>query len=49
MCRITPRGRARFLEYLGTLEKVVADAAEAAKVHAAEGPAKRPLNGLAPA
>ena len=31
ICRLTPRGRARFLEYLGVLEQVVRDAASAAK------------------
>jgi len=31
MCRITPEGRKRYLRYLGVLEQVVRDAAEAAK------------------
>ena len=48
MCRITPRGRGRFLEYVGTLEKVVADAAEAAKASAADESANL-LKGLSPA
>ena len=30
LCRLTPHGRTRFLQYLGELERVVADAAEAA-------------------
>ena len=30
MCRITPEGRKRYLRYLGVLEQVVRDAAEAA-------------------
>ncbi|GEP01096.1 transcriptional regulator [Methylobacterium haplocladii] len=30
LCRLTPRGRARFLAYLGVLEQVVRDAAKAA-------------------
>src|SRR5262245_21583343 len=30
LCRITSQGRARFFEYLNTLEQVIADAAEAA-------------------
>jgi DNA-binding transcriptional ArsR family regulator len=30
-CRITPAGRQRFLDYLSVLERVVRDAAEAAK------------------
>jgi DNA-binding transcriptional ArsR family regulator len=31
MCRITPRGRERYVEYLGVLEQVVRDATAAAK------------------
>ena len=31
LCRITPQGRDRFLEYLGVLEDVVRDAARAVK------------------
>lgn len=30
LCRLTPKGRTRFLEYLGVLEQVVRDAAKAA-------------------
>jgi winged helix DNA-binding protein len=30
-CRLTPRGRQRFLDYLVVLERVVRDAAEAAR------------------
>lgn len=30
LCRLTPSGRARFLDYLGVLEQVVRDAAQAA-------------------
>lgn len=30
-CRMTPRGRARYMEYLETLERVVRDAAAAVK------------------
>jgi DNA-binding MarR family transcriptional regulator len=30
ICRLTPRGRARFLQYLGVLEQVVRDAAKGA-------------------
>lgn len=39
LCRITKVGRARFLEYLGTLEQVIADAADAAR---ARNPSKPP-------
>ncbi|HZZ87769.1 MAG TPA: transcriptional regulator [Caulobacteraceae bacterium] len=42
---ITPGGRARFLEYLEVLDRVVREAAAAAKLHGDEGP----LPGLAPA
>jgi DNA-binding HxlR family transcriptional regulator len=31
LCRLTPEGRKRFLEYVTTLEKVVSDAAEVAR------------------
>lgn len=31
LCRITPRGRERFLEYLNALEQVISDAEEAAR------------------
>jgi DNA-binding HxlR family transcriptional regulator len=31
LCRITPAGRKRYLEYLGTLEQVVKDAAKGTK------------------
>ena len=37
ICRITPSGRKRYLEYLATLEQVVRDAAEGAKPDAAVG------------
>ncbi len=44
-CRITAEGRTRFLEYLEVLDRVVRDAAAAAKAQ----PDDRPLPGLAPA
>src|SRR5262249_27225303 len=37
VCRITPAGRRRYLDYLQVLEQVVRDAAEAAKPSAAPG------------
>ena len=49
MCRVTPQGRRRFLEYVGTLEKVVADAAEAAKAGAVDDAEQGLLDGLSPA
>ena len=44
VCRITPEGRDRYLEYLAVLEQVVKDAAAAVKSEAQQGPAR----GLAP-
>jgi DNA-binding transcriptional ArsR family regulator len=43
-CRLTSRGRQRFLDYLAVLERVVRDAAEAAgqKTAPATGPRFRP-------
>ena len=49
LCRVTPRGRTRFLEYVGVLEKVVADAAEAAGADQRAAPSTRYLDGLSPA
>jgi DNA-binding transcriptional ArsR family regulator len=48
LCRITATGRKRFLEYIETLERVIADAAEAAET--ARRPASRALiKGWSPA
>jgi DNA-binding MarR family transcriptional regulator len=44
ICRITPSGRARYLEYLSTLEQVVRDAAKGTK----ERPAAGMVRGLTP-
>jgi len=44
ICRITPSGRARYLEYLSTLEQVVRDAAKGAE----ERPAAGMVRGLTP-
>jgi DNA-binding HxlR family transcriptional regulator len=44
ICRITPSGRKRYLEYLATLEQVVRDAAKGSK----EEPAPSLMRGLAP-
>jgi DNA-binding MarR family transcriptional regulator len=44
ICRITPAGRKRYLEYLSTLEQVVKDAAKITK----DEPAPGMLRGLAP-
>jgi DNA-binding transcriptional ArsR family regulator len=47
LCRITARGRKRYLEYLGVLEQVVRDAAAAAKDGAAEDSSELPGLALA--
>ena len=48
LCRMTRSGRTRFLEYLGTLEQVVRDAAKGAKDEPAHGRASARSDGLAP-
>jgi DNA-binding MarR family transcriptional regulator len=45
VCRVTPSGRQRYLDYLAVLEQVVRDAASAAKA----GPALVSRHGLKPA
>jgi DNA-binding MarR family transcriptional regulator len=47
LCRITASGRARFLEYIEALERVIADAAEAADAPGVTG--KGLLKGWSPA
>jgi DNA-binding HxlR family transcriptional regulator len=44
ICRITASGRARYIEYLSTLEQVVRDAARVTE----QGPATGLVRGLAP-
>ncbi|MBT9333376.1 transcriptional regulator [Paracidobacterium acidisoli] len=44
VCRITPPGRKRYLEYLSTLEQVIRDAAKETKSE----PAGNPIRGLTP-
>jgi DNA-binding PadR family transcriptional regulator len=46
LCRLTPSGQERFLEYIAVLEDVVQNAAKNAK-HAL--PREGPLGGLSPA
>jgi len=46
LCRITPQGRRRFLDYLSVLDRVVREAAAAAKAHPG---GEEPLPGLATA
>jgi predicted ArsR family transcriptional regulator len=51
LCKITPEGRRRFLDYLAVLDQVVREAAAATKAHAVDDPAAddSPLPGLATA
>ena len=49
LCRLTPRGRTRFLQYLGELERVVADAAEASNAEDRGAASDGFLEGLSPA
>jgi DNA-binding transcriptional ArsR family regulator len=42
LCRMTPAGRERFLDYVEVLEQVVRDAAEAAAASSAKGAKVRP-------
>jgi DNA-binding MarR family transcriptional regulator len=44
VCRITPSGRRRYIEYLSTLEQVVRDAAKVSK----DGPALGLIRGVVP-
>jgi DNA-binding MarR family transcriptional regulator len=45
LCKITPQGRKRFLDYLAVLDQVVREAAAAAKA----APGEDPLPGFVPA
>src|SRR5262245_59256999 len=50
LCRLTATGRERFLEYISALERVIADAAEAAQSAGSRTPAASPLlRGFSPA
>ena len=49
LCRVTAQGRSRFLEYVAELEKVVADAAEAAAADEPAASSTDYLDGLSPA
>ena len=42
LCRITPPGRQRYLDYLTVLEQIVRDAAAAAKTNPSDAGADRP-------
>jgi DNA-binding MarR family transcriptional regulator len=49
LCRLTLQGRTRFLQYLSELERVVADAAEAAAAEDRRAASNGFLEGLSPA
>lgn len=49
LCRMTPDGRRRFLDYIGVLEQVVRDAAQAAQPAAGKRPARSGKPGWSPA
>jgi DNA-binding transcriptional ArsR family regulator len=48
ICRITPTGRKRYLEYLTTLEQVVKDAAKMAAKTSSDEPSTKTLRNLNP-
>jgi DNA-binding HxlR family transcriptional regulator len=49
LCRLTPDGRKRFVEYIGTLEAVVKDAAAAAQREGRAAPRSPAAEGFLPA
>jgi DNA-binding transcriptional ArsR family regulator len=49
LCRLTPEGRRRFLEYVAVLEQVVSDAAAAARAVGSKSAARDLLGGWSPA
>ena len=49
LCRLTPEGRRRFLEYVTVLEQVVSDAASAATTATSKSRARNLLEGWSPA
>jgi len=49
LCRLTPQGRRRFVEYVGTLEAVVKDAAAAAQREGRAAPRSPAAEGFLPA
>ncbi len=49
LCRVTSEGRAKFLQYVSELEKVVSDAAEAARLHRQARSTPPTLGGLSTA
>ena len=49
LCRITPLGKKRFLEYIAVLESVVEDALAAAKAPSVRSPAPSLADGWSPA
>jgi DNA-binding transcriptional ArsR family regulator len=49
LCRLTPEGRRRFLEYVAVLEQVVSDAASAASTATSKSARRDLLGGWSPA
>jgi DNA-binding HxlR family transcriptional regulator len=49
LCRVTPEGRRRFLEYVAVLEQVVSDAAAASQTATSKSRASDLLGGWSPA
>jgi DNA-binding transcriptional ArsR family regulator len=49
LCRLTPDGRRRFLEYVAVLEQVVSDAASATRTATSKSRARDLLGGWSPA
>ena len=49
LCRLTPDGRKRFIEYINTLESVVSDAAAAARREGRSAPRSPAAEGFMPA
>ena len=49
LCRLTPDGRKRFIEYINTLESVVSDAAAAARREGRAAPRSPAAEGFMPA
>lgn len=49
ICRLTPQGRTRFLEYVDVLESIVTDAAKATKQSSTQAAKRKPTTGFSPA
>ncbi len=49
ICRLTPQGRTRFLEYVDVLESIVTDAAKATKQSSTPAAKRKQATGFSPA